>query len=126
VILAVARLLWRERSHTILTVHAPANVPARTTSDHRPRYVRNPEFVFRRIETEIVLLPVRRNMGDLESIFSLNEVGGRVWELLATPRSLDELRASVVQEFEVTDAEAERDLRAFLDELLSIDAVRTG
>ncbi len=64
-------------------------------------------------------------MGDLESIFSLNEVGARIWEVLATPRSLEELRALVVAEFDVGAAEAERDLREFLDELGSIGAVET-
>ena len=87
------------------------------------RYVRNPDFVFRRIGGEILLLPIRKNMGDLESIFALNEVGARLWEWLESERSVDDLAASVAGEFEVADSDAMTDVQAFLDSLQAIDAV---
>lgn len=90
------------------------------------RYTRDPDFVFRRIGAEILLLPIRLNTGDLESIYSLNEVGALVWDLLGTPRSLAELRERVVDEFEVAADVAERDVEAFLVDLATIGGVRTS
>ena len=51
------------------------------------RYAKAPEFVSRRIADEMLLLPIRQNLGDLESIYTLNEVAARVWELLGSVRS---------------------------------------
>jgi hypothetical protein len=87
------------------------------------RYVRNPEFVFRRIGGEVLLLPVRQRMGDLESIYSLNEVGARAWELLAAPRSAAELADAVVREFDVEPRRATADLESFLAALAEIGGV---
>jgi hypothetical protein len=87
------------------------------------RYARDPGFVFRRVADEVILLPIRRNMGDLESIFTLNEVGARVWELLDGRRSLREVRDAVVGEFEVTADTAADDLLDFVERLEAVGAV---
>lgn len=87
------------------------------------RYIRDPDFVFRRIADEVILLPIRKNMGDLESIFTLNEVAARVWELLNGRRSLEEVRDMIVAEFEVTPETVEADLRELLCRLEEIGAV---
>lgn len=86
-------------------------------------YARDPDFVFRRIADEVILLPVRKNLGDLESIFTLNEVAARIWELLDGRRTLEEVRDLIVAEFEVTPKTAEADLEEFLRHLEEIGAV---
>lgn len=86
-------------------------------------WARNPEFVSRRIGGEVLLVPIRRNMGDLESIFTLNAVGARVWELFDGSLTLAEVRDRIVAEFEVTPTVAESDLLAFLEQLRELDAV---
>jgi hypothetical protein len=90
------------------------------------RYARSPDVVFRRIGPEVLLLPIRRNMGDLESIFSLNEVVARVWELLDGQRSLADVRDVVVSEFETTAGEVEADLLEFVARLEALDGLITG
>jgi len=87
-------------------------------------YLKDPDFVFRRIADEIVLLPIRRNMGDLESIYTLNGVGARVWELLDGRRTARDLGAAVVAEYEVTAEVADADVAHFLSQLDAIGAVR--
>lgn len=86
-------------------------------------WARNPEFVSRRIGSEVLLLPIRQNMGDLESIFTLTEVGARIWELLDGRRTLAELRDAIAAEFEVSPAQVETDLQEFLDKLRALDGV---
>jgi Coenzyme PQQ synthesis protein D (PqqD) len=87
-------------------------------------YTKDPDFVFRRIADEIVLLPIRRNMGDLESIYTLNGVGARVWELLDGRRTSRDVSATIVEEYEVTAEQAGIDVADFLAQLEAIGAVR--
>lgn len=44
----------------------------------------------------------------------LSATGGRIWELLETPRTLGELCATLAEEYEITAAEAEADVRQFI------------
>jgi hypothetical protein len=90
------------------------------------RFTRDPDFVFRRIADETILVPVRRNMGDLESIYSLNETAARVWELLDGRRTLAEILELLVQEFEVASVTAETDLRVLVEQLAEAGAIQAG
>jgi hypothetical protein len=87
------------------------------------RYARHPDFVHRRIADEVILLPIRHNFGDLESIFTLNGVAARVWELLDGQRTPADIVAAIVAEYAVTEPEAERDLGELMDQLETIGAV---
>jgi len=79
-------------------------------------YARDPDFVSRRIADEVIVLPIRKNLGDLESIYTLNEVGARIWELLDGRRTLREIRDVIVQEATV-------DLETFVEHLTAIGAL---
>jgi PqqD family protein of HPr-rel-A system len=71
---------------------------------------RDPELPHQRLEEEtIVVDPASRQ------VHLLNETAGRVWELCASPRSLEELVAALVEEY---DAPAE-EVRAAVTELLA-------
>ena len=87
------------------------------------RYERDTEFVHRRIVDEVVLLPIRHNFGDLESIFTLNEVGARIWDLLDGTRTLVEVRDIIAGEFDVTADVAGTDLEEFVAQLEDVGAV---
>jgi len=49
--------------------------------------------------------------------YGLNEVGARVWELVQEPVAVSEVRAAIVEEYEVEPARAERDVLALLHRL---------
>ncbi len=87
------------------------------------RYARDPDFVFRRIADEVILLPIRRNLGDLESIFTLNAVGARIWELLDGRRSLADVCDRLLEEFGVSRDPMEADLTEFIGQLEAVGAV---
>jgi hypothetical protein len=53
----------------------------------------------------------------LGKYFSLQGVGGRVWELLEEPRSVAELCETVSSEFEIDAATSKADVIPFLDDL---------
>ena len=45
-------------------------------------FKKDPNMVSRKIADEVILVPIRQNVGDLESIYTLNEVATRIWELM--------------------------------------------
>jgi len=80
--------------------------------------------VARQIAGEFILVPIRQSAGEVESIYTLNEVGTRIWELLDGQRSLLQIRDLLVDEFEVSPEEAETDLLEFMQGLESVAAVQ--
>jgi hypothetical protein len=87
------------------------------------RYQRNENFVFRRIEDETILVPIKDNVGDMGSIYNLNEVGALVWERLDGQKTLRDIRDTVVAQFEVSTQEAQADICEFINQLERIEAV---
>ena len=57
---------------------------------------------------------------ELGNYYELNEVGGFIWSLLQDKKSLSvqEIQASVLEEFDVEPAVCEQELTTFLDNLL--------
>lgn len=49
--------------------------------------------------------------------YSLNEVGAKIWALIQEPRSVQEVLAIMLDEYEVAAEECERDLFAILEVL---------
>ncbi len=88
------------------------------------RFVKDPSMVFREIAGECLLVPIRQQAADLESIYVLNEVGGRIWELIDGKRTVAGIKDVIVSEFEVNPEEAERDLVEFLTQLSEIGGIR--
>lgn len=81
------------------------------------RYVRSDSVVSRVIAGETLIVPVRKGVGDLASIYSLNEVGSMIWEALQQRRNRDEIVELIRQEFEDDGDQIERDVEAFLAEM---------
>src|ERR1700688_71393 len=74
------------------------------------RYVRNRDVVSRQIEGELVIVPIRRGVGDLNSLYTLNPVGSVLWDFMTEGHTLPELVGRVCEEFEVTSSEAQKDI----------------
>jgi Coenzyme PQQ synthesis protein D (PqqD) len=82
------------------------------------RFIRNHEVVSRQIEGELVIVPIRRGVGDLNSLYTLNPVGSALWEFMNEGHTLSEMVSRVCDEFEVTSAQAQSDILEFLDSML--------
>ena len=87
-------------------------------------YTRDASVVFRKVAEELILVPIKQKAGEVESIYTMNEVAARIWELLDGTKNLGAIRNTIVDEFEVSPEEAEKDLREFLQQLEQIGAVR--
>ncbi len=84
---------------------------------------RNPDFVSREVAGEMILVPVTRQAADLESLFTLNQVGAFIWAALEEAGSEEQLGRAVAAEFEVAQEQALADVREFVAQLEEIGAV---
>jgi len=82
-------------------------------------YHHDPNIVSRLIADEMILVPIRKNVGDLENIYTLNETAARIWELIDGERSMAEIHQQMVDEYEVDPQQAEQDLLEILESLLA-------
>src|SRR5256712_12912731 len=81
-------------------------------------------IVSRKIADEVILVPISHKAGEIDCLYALNEVGARIWELIDGDRSLQELRDAIVEEFEVSQTEAQEDLTVLLEQLKEIGAIQ--
>jgi len=86
-------------------------------------YEHDPNVVSRLIAGEMILVPIRKNVGDMESIYTLNETGARIWELIDGRRSVAEVRDQMLAEFEIEPDQAEDDLTELLQNLWELGAL---
>src|SRR4051794_18562390 len=82
-------------------------------------FVADTALVTRRIGNETILVPVSSRLGDLDSIYTLSEVGSRIWSLLATPVTLERIGEVLSEEYEVSAEVAAADAAMFIDALLA-------
>jgi hypothetical protein len=88
------------------------------------RFSKNPSVVFRKVADEFILVPIKQKASDVESIYTMNDVASRIWELINGKRSLKDIKAVIIKEFKVSPEEAEKDLIDFSKQLEKIGAVR--
>ena len=72
----------------------------------------NPDVVYRRLEDEVVLVHLGTN-----GIFALNSTGARLWQLIEQGHDEAEIRARLLQEFDVTPSRLNREVDSVLAEL---------
>ena len=87
------------------------------------RYARNPDFIFRKIADEVILVPVRSTGNPMGSVYTLNEIGAFIWNLLDGKNTMEDVRDRLVEQFEVEPEVAEADVKAFLARLETARAV---
>ena len=88
------------------------------------RYQRNPSVVYREIAGEAILVPIHRQVTDMQSIYTMNSVGAAIWNLLDGERTLVEIRDALLVEYDVRPEDLAEDLDEFIAQLVSVGAVR--
>jgi hypothetical protein len=89
------------------------------------RFMRSDSLVSRVIAGQTLIIPVRKGVGDLASIYSLNEVASSIWNLLLVPRGKEEIVDTLNKEFAGNLQQIERDVEAFLAEMQSAGLIST-
>jgi Coenzyme PQQ synthesis protein D (PqqD) len=57
--------------------------------------------------------------------YGLDPIGARIWKLLDQPKSVEELRAAILQDYEVDPVKCESDLLLLLEKLRTEGLVKT-
>ena len=81
------------------------------------RFVAATGLVSRRIGEQTILVPITSGIGDLDAIYTLSEVGSRVWSLLQSPCSLRTIGTTLAAEYDVTEDVVAADVAKFVGEL---------
>jgi hypothetical protein len=87
-------------------------------------YAKNDDFVQREVAGECILIPIRRQLTDVNSLYVLNETGAALWRRMDGKMSLQAITLDFLNEFDVTQAQLEKDIASLIEDLLSIHAIR--
>ena len=84
---------------------------------------RSDELLTAEVDGELMAMSIERG-----TCYGLNAVGTRLWALLAEPRTVDELCAMLVGEYEVDAGQCRNEVIALLEELRAegLATVRSG
>ena len=80
-------------------------------------YQQASEFVLRRIGRESILVPIHNKVGDLDSVYTLNEVASLIWSMLDGQTRTSSILDRVCDEYDVSRESAATDLGDLLQSL---------
>ena len=80
-------------------------------------YSHSPNIVTRKTGNEYILVPVANNIADMNSVYTLNESGAFIWELIDGKRNTGEIINALTLEYDIDNASATRDVFSFLENM---------
>ena len=92
-------------------------------TDAEHTYKQNKNFMLRQIDNETILVPIKDNVGDMNGIYNLNELGAFIWQNIKCKNSVADIKEMILHEFEVSESQAEADLNEFVNDLRKIEAI---
>ena len=78
----------------------------------------------RDVAGETIVVPIKNKVGDLNSIFTLNEIGTVIWGLIDGRKSVSDIVDAVCETYEVEPEVAEKDTCEFLNTLKEAGLLR--
>ena len=87
-------------------------------------FAKEKELVTRDVAGESIVVPIKGHVGDLDGVFTLNEVGAMIWRLIDGKTTIHQLTQAVRDEYDVEAAEAEKDVVDFLRSLEDAGLIR--
>jgi hypothetical protein len=71
----------------------------------------------RTIGDEVILVPIKGQLAQLQQVFVLNPVGSFIWDHLDGTEDLNALKTALTAAFDVEPKEAENDIRGYIEDL---------
>jgi hypothetical protein len=87
-------------------------------------FVKEADLVTRDVAGEEIIVPIKGHVGDLEGVFTLNEVGAMIWRLIDGQTTGRQLMEAVRNEYDIGASEAEKDVADFLSSLEESGLIR--
>jgi hypothetical protein len=77
------------------------------------------DVVAREIDGMLIIVPLTAGVGDMEDdLFSMNETGTTIWNMLDGKKTIKEIIAGLKEEFIAEQGEITRDVTGIVEELL--------
>jgi hypothetical protein len=90
-------------------------------------YAPSSDVVAREIEGELIIVPLTSRVVESgDEMFSANESGRAIWARLDGKTDLNQIAASLAEEFDAPVDEIVKDIRGFLSELLKRNMVEAS
>lgn len=74
----------------------------------------SPDIVTKKTGNEYVLVPLANNIADMNKLFTLNETGAFIWELIDGKKNVGEIVAKFTEEFDIDHEIATKDILSFI------------
>jgi len=78
---------------------------------------RSPSIVTRKTGNEYVLVPVTNNIADMNSVYTLNETGAFIWDLIDGEKSVKDLIEAMISQYNIDRDTATADVFSFVDNM---------
>ena len=89
----------------------------RTDQDLNRVYKQKPNCISRKVEDEMVIVPIREDLADMDYLFTLNETAAFIWNHLNGRRDLAVIAELLTEEFEVDYQQACQDVLHTISEI---------
>jgi hypothetical protein len=86
---------------------------------------RSRNVVSRVVADEAIVVPIRRGAADMDSIYTFNETGTKLWAMIEQSRCAADLAAHLQLEYGLPAEKAAGDIRQFLAELSEAGLIET-
>ena len=87
------------------------------------KFLASENFILRKVAGTYALISVGVNIANFNGFVQLNETAAFLWKQLETPKSAEDLTAALLEEFDVSQDEAEKDVTEFLEQLIQENMV---
>lgn len=81
------------------------------------------ELMKREVAGECFLVPMGKSVYDYNGMFIMTELAAFIWDRLPQAQDEEEILQAILEEYEVEEAVARADLKAFLDKLSTMDVI---
>ena len=75
------------------------------------------EIVTKKTGKEYVLVPLANNIADMNSVYTLNETGAFIWELIDGKKNIEEIISALTEEYEIDLETALKDVLLFIENM---------
>lgn len=88
------------------------------SSTPKTLYKRNADILTANVDNEVVMMGVQAG-----SYYGIGGTGTMIWELLAEPKSLDELIDRIAADYDVAREQCASDISTFVKKLLALNLI---
>lgn len=82
------------------------------------KYYRNPQIIDGKLDDSQVMMHLEKG-----KYFGLNPVGKKIWDMIAQPKSFDEIITNLLNEFNVEQNRCTNEVKEFLDKAIENDII---